>query len=81
MRVRRADESDVEFLVDGNARMAWETEGLTLDRDRLRAGVAAVFADVDRRDEPLVASLSGRRPLPPCCCAAFAFGFAIGSTR
>jgi GNAT superfamily N-acetyltransferase len=46
--VRSATAADVEFLVDGNARMAWETEALTLDRDRLRAGVAAVFAEPGR---------------------------------
>ena len=46
--VRRALTGDVAFLVDGNARMAWETEALTLDPERLRAGVAAVFADAGR---------------------------------
>ena len=43
--VRAAAVDDVEFLVDGNARMAWETERLELDRERLRAGVEAVFMD------------------------------------
>lgn len=46
--VRMATVEDVEFLVDGNARMAMETEGLALDRERLRAGVSAVFADAGR---------------------------------
>ena len=46
--VRRALTGDVAFLVDGNARMAWETEALTLDPERLRAGVAAVVADAGR---------------------------------
>lgn len=46
--VRLATLDDVEFLVDGNARMAMETEGLGLDRERLRAGVRAVFADAGR---------------------------------
>lgn len=46
--VRPAEFADVEFLVDGNARMALETEGLTLDRGRLREGVTAVFADAGR---------------------------------
>ena len=36
---------DVKFLVAGNARMAHETEGLTLDRERLREGVKAVLED------------------------------------
>lgn len=43
--VRAATASDIAFLVDGNARMALETEALTLDPDRLRAGVEAVFAE------------------------------------
>jgi ribosomal protein S18 acetylase RimI-like enzyme len=46
--VRAATAADVEFLVEGNARMALETEGLALDRERLRAGVEAVFADPAR---------------------------------
>ena len=46
--VRAATRDDVAFLVDGNARMAWETEALTLDRERLRNGVEAVFADAGR---------------------------------
>jgi GNAT superfamily N-acetyltransferase len=43
--VRPATPDDVDFLVDGNARMALETEGLTLDSSRLRSGVQAVFDD------------------------------------
>ena len=46
--VRAATPADVEFLVDGNARMAMETENSELDRGRLRAGVEAVFADAGR---------------------------------
>ena len=46
--VRAATVADVGFLVDGNARMAWETEALRLDQDRLRSGVEAVFADAGR---------------------------------
>jgi len=46
--VRRATVEDVVFLADGNARMAWETEGLALDQARLRAGVTAVFANAGR---------------------------------
>ena len=46
--VRAATPADVEFLVDGNARMALETENLTLDRQRLQTGVEAVFADAGR---------------------------------
>jgi GNAT superfamily N-acetyltransferase len=58
VKVRAATAADVEFLVDGNARMAWETEGLTLDRERLRAGVAAVFAE-SGRGFYLIAELDG----------------------
>ena len=46
--VRAATPADLEFLMDGNARMALETESLTLDRQRLQAGVEAVFADAGR---------------------------------
>jgi len=46
--VRAATPADVKFLVEGNARMALETENLTLDRQRLRTGVEAVFADAER---------------------------------
>ena len=41
--VRRADQSDLEALVNGNLIMARETEGLALDREVLRAGVLAVL--------------------------------------
>ena len=46
--VRPATVGDIGFLVEGNARMAWETEALRLDAERLRAGVEAVFADPGR---------------------------------
>ena len=52
--------ADVEFLVDGNARMAMETESLALDRPRLRAGVEAVFADAGRGFY-LIAEVDGER--------------------
>jgi ribosomal protein S18 acetylase RimI-like enzyme len=41
--VRLASAADAEFLVRGNAEMALETEHLSLDFDRLRDGVHAVF--------------------------------------
>jgi len=41
--VRRADQSDLEALVNGNLIMARETEGLALDPEVLRAGVLAVL--------------------------------------
>jgi len=43
--IRAARSTDLEFLVDGNARMAAETEQRDLDRELLAEGVAAVFAD------------------------------------
>ena len=58
--VRAATPADVEFLVDGNARMALETEDLTLDRRRLQAGVEAVFADAGR-GLYLIAEVDGER--------------------
>ena len=58
--VRAATPADVEFLVDGNARMALETEDLTLDRRRLQAGVEAVFADAGRGFY-LIAEVDGER--------------------
>src|SRR6188768_547289 len=60
LSVRAAALDDVEFLVDGNARMAWETERLELDRERLRAGVEAVFMDAGRGFY-LIAELDGER--------------------
>ena len=58
--VRPATIADVEFLVDGNARMALETEGLTLDRQRLREGVRAVFAE-SARGFYLIGEIGGER--------------------
>jgi GNAT superfamily N-acetyltransferase len=46
--IRAARPTDLEFLVDGNARMAEETEDRALDRGLLAEGVAAVFADHSR---------------------------------
>lgn len=45
LKLRAATERDLDVLVDFNAAMALETEALTLDRARLRAGVAALLAD------------------------------------
>ena len=41
--IRVASPADAEFLVRGNAEMALETEHVSLDFDRLRDGVHAVF--------------------------------------
>jgi ribosomal protein S18 acetylase RimI-like enzyme len=46
--VRHATLEDAEFLVRGNAQLALETENLSLDIDRLRRGVNAVFDDPHR---------------------------------
>ena len=43
--VRPANADDLPALVDGNQRMAFETERLVLDGDRLTRGCAAVLAD------------------------------------
>jgi len=58
--VRKATVEDAEFLVRGNAQMALETENLSLEIDRLRSGVHAVFDD-PRRGFYLIAEASGTR--------------------
>ena len=45
VKIRPAALSDLETIVEFNARLAQETEGVDLDRDRLRAGVAAMLCD------------------------------------
>jgi ribosomal protein S18 acetylase RimI-like enzyme len=57
--VREARREDAEFLVHGNAAMALETERLSLDLDRLRDGVHAVFDD--GRAVYYVAEVGGQR--------------------
>ena len=58
--VRVAEPADAEFLVRGNAAMALETEGISLDLDRLRDGVHAVF-EKPSRGVYYVAEVDGRR--------------------
>jgi len=58
--VRLAAPADAEFLVHGNASMALETEGLSLDVDRLRNGVHALFEKPDR-GVYYVAEIGGKR--------------------
>lgn len=48
IKVRLATPADAEFLVRGNAAMALETEHLSLDLDRLRDGVHALFEQPGR---------------------------------
>ena len=43
--VRDATLADLQFLVDGNAAMALETENLVLDKDTLQMGCAAMLND------------------------------------
>ena len=45
MRIRVAERTDIEPLIEFNQAMAMETEHRHLDRDVLSAGVSAVFAD------------------------------------
>lgn len=58
--VRAARREDAEFLVRGNAEMALETEHLSLDLDRLREGVHALFDDPSR-GLYWIAEVEGRR--------------------
>lgn len=48
LEVRRATPADRDVIAAYNAAMAHETEHLTLDAERLRAGVSAVLADPAR---------------------------------
>ena len=43
--IRRATSADSEFIVQANVAMALETEGLALNEETVRPGVAAVLAD------------------------------------
>jgi ribosomal protein S18 acetylase RimI-like enzyme len=48
LAIRPARATDLEFLVEGNALLALETEGRELDRDLLAEGVALALADEAR---------------------------------
>jgi GNAT superfamily N-acetyltransferase len=43
--IRRAVPADADTIVDFNDRLAWESEGKRLDRERLAPGVARVLSD------------------------------------
>ena len=58
--VRPASVADAEFLVRGNAAMALETEHISLDLDRLRDGVHALFEEPSR-GLYYIAEIGGRR--------------------
>ena len=57
--VRRATLQDLDILVEFNSALALESEGKTLDQQRLREGVAPLF-DGDDRGFYLVAEAQGR---------------------
>jgi GNAT superfamily N-acetyltransferase len=57
LTIRPAEWSDLDFLIKGNAALAWESEGKALSQDRLRAGVEAVLQDQDK-GEYFVAEVS-----------------------
>jgi ribosomal protein S18 acetylase RimI-like enzyme len=59
-KVRPATLEDAEFLVRGNAQLALESENLSLDLDRLRSGLHAVFED-PARGFYLIAEVEGQR--------------------
>lgn len=46
--VRHATRDDIELLADFNCAMALETEQLTLERDRVRAGVSGLLEEPSR---------------------------------
>jgi GNAT superfamily N-acetyltransferase len=46
--VRPATEADAAFLVEFNCRLAYESEGKTLDPDVVKAGVAAGLRDLNK---------------------------------
>ena len=45
LNIRPAGHLDVSIIAEFNAAMAKETEGIELDRERLRKGEDALFAD------------------------------------
>ena len=45
INIRRATADDAPFIIESNVTMALETEGLALDEERVRPGVAAVLSD------------------------------------
>lgn len=57
-QIRPATKSDIPKIVQFNAAMALETEGVSLDMHKLKAGVRAIFDD-QQKGFYLVAELSG----------------------
>lgn len=48
IKVRRGEIGDADFLADSSVAMAHESEGVTLDRERLLRGIAATFENPGR---------------------------------
>ncbi len=61
LAIRPARATDLEFLVEGNALLALETEGRELDRDLLAEGVALALGD-EARGRYLIAD-DGEEPI------------------
>lgn len=59
MNIRLANKADSDALVEFNQAMALETEGKTLDPDKITNGVAAVFGD-QKKGFYVVAEDNGR---------------------
>ena len=57
--IRTADLDDLETIVDFNARLADESEGLALDRRTLRAGVRALLSDAARGSYHVACAAAG----------------------
>lgn len=60
LTIRPAHPGDAAFIVDCNLRLARESEDITLDPDRVTAGVAAVLGD-DTKGFYLIAEADGQR--------------------
>ena len=58
IHIRRATPADAGFIAESNIAMALETEGMTLDADVVRPGVAAALAD-DSLGFYLIAEIDG----------------------
>ncbi len=58
IRIRKAQADDLETIVDFNIDLADESEGVELDRERLRSGVQNALRD-DRRAFYLIAESGG----------------------
>jgi len=57
--IRRANQSDASSIVDFQLKMAWETEQMTLDPEKVTKGVKAVF-EVPSRGQYYVAETTGK---------------------